>query len=61
NVKHAILDDSSGKVGRSYKATNTPHLIIIDKKGNVAYNGALDNSPNGKTPTGKEICGQSLK
>ncbi|MHC5074618.1 MAG: redoxin domain-containing protein [Planctomycetota bacterium] len=55
NVKHAILDDSSGKVGKSYKATNTPHLIIIDKKGNVAYNGAIDNSPNGKTPAGKEL------
>jgi peroxiredoxin len=55
NVTHAILDDSSGKVGRAYKATNTPHLIIIDKKGNVAYNGAIDNSPNGNTPAGTEL------
>jgi peroxiredoxin len=55
NIKHAILDDSSGKVGKAYKATNTPHIIILNKSKNVAYNGAIDNSPNGKTPDGKEL------
>jgi peroxiredoxin len=53
NVKHAILDDSSGKVGKSYKATNTPQMIIIDKNGKVAYNGAIDNAPLGKISDGK--------
>ncbi|MHC4187368.1 MAG: redoxin domain-containing protein [Planctomycetota bacterium] len=55
NVTHAILDDSPGKVGKAYKATNTPQMIIVDKNGNVAYNGAIDNSPNGRTPAGKEL------
>jgi len=53
-VPFPILDDSSGEVGRAYKATNTPHMFIIDTKGNIAYEGAIDNSPMGKTPTGQE-------
>jgi peroxiredoxin len=54
-VSHPILNDSAGKVGRAYKATNTPQMIIIHKNGNIAYNGAIDNSPLGKTPGGKEL------
>lgn len=39
-----ILDDSSGKVGHAYGATNTPHMYIVDKEGKLAYRGAIDSN-----------------
>jgi peroxiredoxin len=47
-VGYPILDDSSGKVGRAYGAETTPHMFIIDKKGNIVYDGAIDDSPQGR-------------
>jgi len=37
NINHAILDDSSGKVGKSYKTTNTPWRGIAATKINRIY------------------------
>ena len=54
-ILHPILDDRLGKVGRAYKATNTPHMFIIDTNGNIVYNGAIDNAPLGKVPEDKEL------
>ncbi|MHC4527652.1 MAG: redoxin domain-containing protein, partial [Planctomycetota bacterium] len=48
-VPYPILDDRPGAVGRAYGASNTPHMVIIDAKGNIAYDGAIDNSPMGKS------------
>ena len=28
----------------------TPHLFIVDAKGQIAYQGAIDNAPLGKKP-----------
>jgi peroxiredoxin len=53
-ILHPILDDRSDKVGRAYKATNTPHMFIINTYGNIVYNGAIDNAPLGKVPKDKE-------
>jgi peroxiredoxin len=53
-ITHPILDDRPGKVGRAYKATNTPHMFIINTDGNIVYNGAIDNAPLGKIPQDKE-------
>jgi len=50
-----ILDDRSGKVGRAYGATHTPHMFIIDTKGNIVYEGAIDNSPIGRTPAREKL------
>lgn len=47
-IERPILDDSSGKVGKSYGARSTPHMFIIDRSGNLAYNGAIDDGPDGK-------------
>ncbi len=47
-VPYPILDDTSGKVGRAYGARTTPHIIIIDKDGYIAYNGAIDTAPLGQ-------------
>jgi len=38
----AWIDDSDGKVGKAYGLKTTPHMIVIDPAGNVAYNGAID-------------------
>ena len=51
-LNYPILDDRSGKVGRAYSAKTTPHMFIIDTKGSVVYNGAIDNSPLGRKKEG---------
>jgi len=38
----ALLVDSDGKVGRLYEAKTTPHMFVVDAKGNLAYQGAID-------------------
>lgn len=38
----AILVDSDGKVGHMYGAKTTPHMFVINKKGDLAYAGAID-------------------
>ncbi len=48
DLQYPILDDSSGDVGRKYDAKRTPHMFVIDKKGYIQYEGAIDNSPLGK-------------
>ncbi|MCP4614268.1 MAG: redoxin domain-containing protein [Planctomycetes bacterium] len=47
-----ILDDRSGKVGRAYGAKTTPHIFIINPRGRIVYNGAIDDSPMGKKKDG---------
>jgi hypothetical protein len=38
----AVLMDTDGRVGRSYGARMTPHMVTIDAHGRVVYNGAID-------------------
>lgn len=38
---HTILD-TDGKIGRAYDAKVTPHVFIVDAKGTLVYNGAMD-------------------
>jgi peroxiredoxin len=38
----AFLLDPSGKVGREYRATNTPHMFVVDPEGKLIYEGAID-------------------
>ena len=57
-IGYPILFDADGKVGRMYKAERTPHLYIVDKDGNLAYRGAIDNTRSGRAedaPDGKLI------
>jgi len=42
----AILRDPEGTVGHLYSAKTTPHLYIVDKKGILAYQGAIDDQPS---------------
>ena len=54
NIPYPILDDSKGTVGRAFDAQRTPHVFIIDINEGIAYNGAIDNAPIGKSPDGQE-------
>ena len=42
----AWLDDGSGAIGKAYGLRTTPHMVVIDKEGTVAYNGAIDDNPS---------------
>ena len=52
SLPYPILDDHEGTVGRLFGAKTTPHLFVLDTKGQIAYQGAIDNSPMGKTESG---------
>src|SRR5437016_5785101 len=41
----AVLLDPDGTVGHLYAAKTTPHMFIIDPKGQLVYNGAIDDHP----------------
>ena len=41
----AAVLDPSGTIGREYGAKTTPHMFIIDPKGKLIYDGAIDNKP----------------
>jgi peroxiredoxin len=57
SIDHPILLDETGEIGRTYGATNTPHMMVIDDKGTLVYRGAIDNSPDGEgeSPTGGKL------
>ena len=42
----AVLLDASGKTGRAYGAKTTPHMFVINPKGSIIYNGAIDDKPS---------------
>ena len=47
-LDHPVLLDENGATGRAYGATNTPQMFVIDPKGVLVYQGAIDNRPLGK-------------
>lgn len=52
---HPVLLDEDGTVGKTYGATNTPQMVVIDASGKVTYWGALDNAPRGQH-NGKHVA-----
>ena len=44
---YQVLDDRLGEVGHAYKAKTTPHMFIIDRDGQIVYNGGIDDDPSG--------------
>ena len=56
-MSYPILLDDSGRVGKTYGATNTPHMYVIDERGVLVYRGAIDNSPDGEgeSPAGGKL------
>ncbi len=41
----ATFMDSDGTIGHAYDAKTTPHMFVIDPKGILVYDGAIDNAP----------------
>lgn len=41
----AVLLDTNGKVGHLYDAQTTPSIFVIDPKGVLIYQGAIDDTP----------------
>jgi AhpC/TSA family len=41
----ATLMDPQGAIGRSYGAKTTPHVFVINPRGILIYEGAVDNAP----------------
>lgn len=41
----AVLLDPDGSLGHLYDAKTTPHMFVIDPKGTLVYNGAIDDKP----------------
>jgi len=39
--------DPTGATGKAYGAKTTPHVFVIDQKGNLAYMGAMDDDEKG--------------
>jgi hypothetical protein len=46
SVATDILLDPKGTVGQAYGAKTTPHMFVIGREGNIAYQGAIDNRPD---------------
>ena len=44
---HVIIDES-GDIGRLYKAKTTPHMFVITAEGEIAYQGAIDDTPSAR-------------
>jgi peroxiredoxin len=53
-LPYPILMDSDGKVGKAYGAKTTPHMFIIDKEGNLAYTGGIDNDEDGEKSSDRQ-------
>ena len=47
-VNFPIVPDHGAEIADLFGARTTPHCYVIDKKGAVAYIGALDDDPRGK-------------
>jgi peroxiredoxin len=45
-IATAYIRDQTGKLGRLYGATATPHVFVIAPDGTLAYQGAVDDQPN---------------
>jgi peroxiredoxin len=42
----AYLIDTDGAIGKMYGAKTTPHMFVINPKGEIIYQGAIDDTPS---------------
>lgn len=50
SVPYKTILDSDGNIGKSYGALSTPHMFVIDKKGILRYDGAVDDDVGDSKP-----------
>ena len=48
DLPYPIIVDKDGQVGKLYGAKTTPHLFVIGRDGQLLYEGAVDDDPDGK-------------
>jgi hypothetical protein len=51
SAQTAFLLDPTGAVGKTYGATTTPDMVVIDGNGVLQYMGAIDNAPSADPET----------
>jgi peroxiredoxin len=54
----AVFLDPKGTLGRAYGAKTTPHMFVIDPKGILIYDGAIDNAPREDENVAKNDSGE---
>lgn len=59
-IKYPYLFDPDGKVGHAFGAKTTPHMFVIDKKGNLAYMGSMDDDEKGGKENAKNYVADAL-
>lgn len=47
----AYLIDTDGAIGKAYGAKTTPHMYVINPKGEIVYQGAIDDTPSADVNT----------
>lgn len=52
--------DPSGTIGQAYGAKTTPHMFVIDPKGLLVYDGAIDNAPLADAEVTKSEKGETF-
>ena len=57
---NAILTDPDGKIGMAYGAKTTPHIFIIDAKGTIIYQGAVNEGPTSADPKARNYLRAAL-
>lgn len=59
----AWLDDHTGAIGKKYGLKTTPHFVVIDQQGLVAYQGAIDDRPasSGDPRTARNYVRQAIE
>lgn len=56
----ALFLDSDGTIGHAYDAKTTPHMFIINPKGTLVYDGAIDNAPLADQTVKKNSDGEAF-
>jgi len=60
-VEYPVLLDTAGTIGKAYGAKTTPHVFVVDDKGILRYNGALDDDKTGNnTKDGKPVTNYAI-
>ncbi|MBW7998059.1 MAG: thioredoxin family protein [Candidatus Glassbacteria bacterium] len=47
DLPYPILVDKSSQVAKLYDAKTTPHMFVVGRSGELVYQGAVDDDPNG--------------
>lgn len=63
NYDFPYLQDESQRIAKAFGATNTPHVFVLERKGNdfvVAYIGAIDNNARSAAKADKKYVEEAV-